>query len=65
MRAGGGGVSHFTGGKILLRKTIAILRSMCVCVRVNYKAERLISDRNSFSFREQYNTRATILIFYL
>ena len=45
---GGKGVSHLPGGK-----SIAISRVMCVCVRMNYKAGRLISDRNTFSFREQ------------
>ena len=52
MRAGDG-ESPIIGWEILLRKTIAIFRGMCVCVRVNYKAGRLISDRNTFSFREQ------------
>ena len=52
MRAGGGrggGARDlpFTGWEILLRKTIAIFG---VCVRVNCKAERLISDRNTFYF---------------
>ena len=50
---GGGGGLPFTGWEILLRKTIAIFRVMCVCVRMNYKAGGLISDRNTFSFRVQ------------
>ena len=35
MRAGVGGLP-FTGWEILLQKTIAIFRGMCVCVRVKY-----------------------------
>ena len=65
MRAGGGGWSPIYRVGNSTRNIIAILRNMCVSVRVNYKAERLISDRNTFLFREQYNTRATILIFYV
>ena len=53
MRAGGrwgGGGLPFSGWEFLLRKTIAVFRGI---VWVNYKAGRLISYRNTFSFREQ------------